>query len=208
MTRVSDRFTATAWRANSYRRMCTTKCIRHILTSVTKARFRPASMVYMIAADNGDVADAAAHLLGWAAVGCTTSSWNCLVQCLTDDGVGADDSRGRGETPTSAIGRRGAHARGGHPGYFDMLIVDQAHHCAPPAPARSTRLRHRQRQTQAVRRVGEHSQHRLLLSATPHNESWQALLEMRARRPAGGLVLLMPALVSRNAHHRDSLSSE
>src|SRR5260370_19965054 len=36
-------------------------------------------------------------------------------------------------------------------------------------------------QTRAVRRLGEHSQHRLFLSATPHNgypESWQALLEM------------------------------
>jgi len=46
-------------------------------------------------------------------------------------------------------------------------------------------------QTHAVRRVSEHSQHRLLLSATPHNgysESWQALLEiLDPRRFARGV---------------------
>ena len=68
-----------------------------------------------------------------------------------------------------------------YPGYFDLLIVDEAHHCAPPAPARGRGYAVDSKQTQAVRRVGEHSQHRLFLSATPHNgysESWQALLEM------------------------------
>ncbi len=68
-----------------------------------------------------------------------------------------------------------------HPGFFDLLIVDEAHHCAPPAPRRDTGYAMDSRQTRAVRRMGEHSQHRLFLSATPHNgysESWQALLEM------------------------------
>ncbi len=68
-----------------------------------------------------------------------------------------------------------------HPGYFDVLVVDEAHHCAPPSPATGKRYAVDSLQTQAVRRVGEHSQHRLFLSATPHNghpESWQALLEM------------------------------
>jgi superfamily II DNA or RNA helicase len=68
-----------------------------------------------------------------------------------------------------------------YPGFFDILIVDEAHHCAPPAPAGGKRYAVDSQQTQAVRRVGEHSQHRLFLSATPHNgypESWQALLEM------------------------------
>jgi superfamily II DNA or RNA helicase len=68
-----------------------------------------------------------------------------------------------------------------YPGFFDLMIVDEAHHCAPPAPARGSGYAVDSHQTQAVRRLGEHSQHRLFLSATPHNgysESWQALLEM------------------------------
>ena len=67
------------------------------------------------------------------------------------------------------------------PGYFDLLVVDEAHHCAPPAPSRTVGLAKDSKQTKAVRRTGEHSQHRLFLSATPHNgypESWQALLAM------------------------------
>jgi superfamily II DNA or RNA helicase len=66
-------------------------------------------------------------------------------------------------------------------GFFDLLIVDEAHHCAPPAPRRGDGYAVDSLQTRAVRRMGEHSQHRLFLSATPHNgysESWQALLEM------------------------------
>ena len=69
-----------------------------------------------------------------------------------------------------------------HRGFFDLLVVDEAHHCAPPAPIRGRRgYAVDSLQTQAVRRLSEHSQHRLLLSATPHNgysESWEALLEM------------------------------
>ncbi|MET3808701.1 superfamily II DNA or RNA helicase [Nakamurella sp. UYEF19] len=68
-----------------------------------------------------------------------------------------------------------------HPGFFDVLIVDEAHHCAPPAPAKGKKYALDSKQTQAVRRVGDFSQHRLFLSATPHNgypESWQALLEL------------------------------
>ncbi|MDA8045298.1 MAG: DISARM system SNF2-like helicase DrmD [Actinomycetota bacterium] len=68
-----------------------------------------------------------------------------------------------------------------HRGFFDLLIVDEAHHCAPPAPTRSKGYAVDSKQTRAVRRMDEHSHHRLFLSATPHNgysESWQALLEM------------------------------
>jgi len=68
-----------------------------------------------------------------------------------------------------------------HPGFFDVLVVDEAHHCAPPAPASGKRYALDSLQTQAVRRVGDFAQHRLFLSATPHNgypESWQALLEL------------------------------
>ena len=68
------------------------------------------------------------------------------------------------------------------PSFFDLMIVDEAHHCAPPAPARGRRgYAVDSHQTQAVRRMSQHSQHRVLLSATPHNgyrESWQALLEL------------------------------
>ena len=69
-----------------------------------------------------------------------------------------------------------------HLGFFDLLVVDEAHHCAPPAPAKGRGgYAVDSQQTRAVRRLSEHSQHRLLLSATPHNgysESWEALLEM------------------------------
>ncbi|MGH3222753.1 MAG: DISARM system SNF2-like helicase DrmD [Streptosporangiaceae bacterium] len=68
-----------------------------------------------------------------------------------------------------------------YPGYFDLLIVDEAHHCAPPEPPRERGYPVDSKQTQAVRRLGAHTQHRLFLSATPHNGypgSWQALLEM------------------------------
>ena len=69
-----------------------------------------------------------------------------------------------------------------HIGFFDLLVVDEAHHCAPPAPAKGGEgYAVDSQQTKAVRRLSEHSQHRLLLSATPHNgysESWEALLEM------------------------------
>ena len=67
-------------------------------------------------------------------------------------------------------------------GFFDMLVVDEAHHCAPPAPSKGTGgYPIDSQQTAAVRRISEHSQHRVFLSATPHNgyaESWEALLAM------------------------------
>ena len=69
-----------------------------------------------------------------------------------------------------------------HPGFFDLLVVDEAHHVAPPAPAKGRAgYAVDSQQTKAVRRLSEHSQHRVLMSATPHNgysESWQALLEV------------------------------
>jgi superfamily II DNA or RNA helicase len=69
-----------------------------------------------------------------------------------------------------------------HPGFVDLLVIDEAHHVAPPAPAKGRRgYAVDSQQTRAVRRLSEYSQHRVLLSATPHNgysESWQALLEI------------------------------
>jgi hypothetical protein len=67
------------------------------------------------------------------------------------------------------------------PGFFDLLIVDEVHHCAPAEPPKPGGYPVESKQTQAVRRLTEHSQHHLFLSATPHNGyswSWQALLEM------------------------------
>ena len=66
-------------------------------------------------------------------------------------------------------------------GFVDLLIVDEAHHVAPPAPRRSNGYAVDSLQTRAVRRLAEHATHRLFLSATPHNgysESWQSLLAM------------------------------
>jgi len=65
------------------------------------------------------------------------------------------------------------------PRRFDMLIVDEVHNCAPSGAggryARDT-LR-----TAAIRTLAPHCEHRLFLSATPHNgydNSFAALLEL------------------------------
>jgi superfamily II DNA or RNA helicase len=71
---------------------------------------------------------------------------------------------------------------------FDILVVDEAHHVAPSSPTRTDKLgieRHGyavdSQRTRAVRDLAERAEHRLFLSATPHNgytESFTALLEM------------------------------
>jgi superfamily II DNA or RNA helicase len=68
---------------------------------------------------------------------------------------------------------------------FDILVVDEAHHVAPATPPRGTAGRKRyavdSQRTIAVRALAELCEHRLFLSATPHNgytESFTALLEM------------------------------
>src|SRR5262245_46129342 len=64
------------------------------------------------------------------------------------------------------------------PRTFDLLIVDEVHSIAPPGRGRYAvdSLR-----TRAVKRLAPHCEHRLFLSATPHNgykESFTALLEL------------------------------
>jgi superfamily II DNA or RNA helicase len=62
---------------------------------------------------------------------------------------------------------------------FDLLIVDEAHHVAPAAPQQAYAVD--SQQTKAVRRMSADFEHRLFLTATPHNgytESFTALLEM------------------------------
>jgi superfamily II DNA or RNA helicase len=71
---------------------------------------------------------------------------------------------------------------------FDILVVDEAHHVAPSSPVRTNKVGLERRgyavdshRTRAVRDLAERSEHRLFLSATPHNgytESFTALLEM------------------------------
>lgn len=68
-----------------------------------------------------------------------------------------------------------------HTGFFDLLVVDEVHHCTPAVPRAGARLAVDSKQTQAVRKVAEYSRHRLFLSATPHNgyeDAWRALLAM------------------------------
>jgi Helicase conserved C-terminal domain/SNF2-related domain len=65
-----------------------------------------------------------------------------------------------------------------YPRAIDLLVVDEVHTCAPSARGRYAvdSLR-----TTAIRTVAPHCEHRLFLSATPHNgylESFTALLEM------------------------------
>ena len=65
-----------------------------------------------------------------------------------------------------------------YPRAFDLLVVDEVHSCAPSGRGKYAvdSLR-----TEAVRTLAPHCEHRLFLSATPHNgylESFTALLEM------------------------------
>lgn len=66
----------------------------------------------------------------------------------------------------------------GYPRKFDILIVDEAHNVAPAA---SMNYAVESQRTQLIRRIAPHFQHRLFLTATPHNgfkESFTALLEL------------------------------
>jgi superfamily II DNA or RNA helicase len=68
-----------------------------------------------------------------------------------------------------------AHA---YPRRFDLLIVDEVHTCAPAGGGRYAKDSQR---TEAIRTIAPHFEHRLFLSATPHNgytESFTALLEL------------------------------
>lgn len=65
-----------------------------------------------------------------------------------------------------------------YPRRFDLLIVDEAHNVAPSGRGRYAIDSNR---TQAIRTLTPHFEHRLFLTATPHNgyvESFSALLEL------------------------------
>ena len=79
---------------------------------------------------------------------------------------------------------------------FDVLVVDEAHHVAPAGPAAASGRRGYavdSDRTTATRALAERCEHRLFLSATPHNgysESFTALLEMiDGRRFSRGAML-------------------
>jgi superfamily II DNA or RNA helicase len=66
----------------------------------------------------------------------------------------------------------------GHPRKFDLLVVDEAHNIAPAAGAHYALESQR---TRFIRAISPHFQHRLFLTATPHNgytESFTSLLEL------------------------------
>lgn len=84
---------------------------------------------------------------------------------------------------------------------FDVLIVDEAHHVAPSSPSAVAGGRGYAVDTQrtvAVRQLADRCEHRLFLSATPHNghpESFTALMEMiDPRRFSRGALLDSNAL--------------
>jgi superfamily II DNA or RNA helicase len=84
---------------------------------------------------------------------------------------------------------------------FDVLVVDEAHHVAPAsptAPGRSHGYAVDSQRTVAMRELAQRCEHRLFLSATPHNghsESFTALLEMiDGRRFSRGAMLDTKAL--------------
>ena len=68
--------------------------------------------------------------------------------------------------------------RATYPRKFDMLVVDEAHNVAP---AGSAHYALESQRTQFIRKIAPHFQHRLFLTATPHNgytESFTSLLEL------------------------------
>lgn len=75
-------------------------------------------------------------------------------------------------------------SRSGRRHAFDALVVDEAHHVAPASPTTVGRNRGYavdSQRTIYTRELAERCEHRLFLSATPHNghtESFTALLEM------------------------------
>lgn len=65
-----------------------------------------------------------------------------------------------------------------YPRTFDLLIIDEVHNVAPSGRGKYATDSQR---TQSIRTIAPHFEHRLFLSATPHNgyrESWTALLEL------------------------------
>jgi superfamily II DNA or RNA helicase len=84
---------------------------------------------------------------------------------------------------------------------FDVLVVDEAHHVAPASPSSPDGRRGYaidSQRTLATRELAERCEHRLFLSATPHNgyqESFTALMEMiDGRRFKRGAILNEQAL--------------
>jgi superfamily II DNA or RNA helicase len=83
---------------------------------------------------------------------------------------------------------------------FDILVVDEAHHVAPSSPSAAGGRGYAvdTQRTVAVRQLAERCEHRLFLSATPHNghpESFTALMEMiDPRRFSRGALLDSTAL--------------
>lgn len=68
--------------------------------------------------------------------------------------------------------------RASYPRKFDVLVVDEAHNVAPTGSAHYALDSQR---TQLIRKIAPHFQHRLFLTATPHNgytESFTSLLEL------------------------------
>jgi superfamily II DNA or RNA helicase len=75
--------------------------------------------------------------------------------------------------------REALPARPELPRRYDVLIVDEVHNCAPAGAA--GRYARDTLRTQAIRTLAPHCEHRLFLSATPHNgydNSFYALLEL------------------------------
>ncbi len=69
-------------------------------------------------------------------------------------------------------------AQATYPRRFDILVVDEAHNVSPSG---STHYAIDSQRTQAIREMTPHFEHKLFLSATPHNgypESFSALLEL------------------------------
>jgi superfamily II DNA or RNA helicase len=82
-----------------------------------------------------------------------------------------------------------------YPRAFDLLVIDEVHTVAPSGRGKYAKDSLR---TKAIRELAPHFEHRLYLSATPHNgfqESWTALLELLDPQRFARGVLPSPAAV-------------
>jgi superfamily II DNA or RNA helicase len=107
----------------------------------------------------------------------------------------------RAQRPLRDVYAQASNPKTGRRFAFDILVVDEAHHVAPASPSAVANGRGYAVDTQrtvAVRQLADKCEHRLFLSATPHNghpESFTALMEMiDPRRFSRGALLDSTAL--------------
>ncbi len=108
--------------------------------------------------------------------GYSVNPWTTHSRFILSHALLRDEEYGAPLRDLLATDENGRQRDGAEPG--SLLILDEAHHAAP---ASSSKYAIDSQFTRAVRELAEHFEHRLFLSATPHNglsNSFSALLEI------------------------------